>query len=58
MSVTTGAIDATSRPAAARRARPRSTASAAARACGTVNETVALMLTPRNVASSIAVEPC
>jgi len=47
----------TSPPAAARRSRPRSTACAAASACGTVNETVALMLTPRAVASSIATRP-
>ncbi len=57
MIVTIGDIAEVSSPAAARRARPRSTASAAASACGTVNETVALMLMPRNVASSMASMP-
>ena len=57
MIVTIGVIDATSPPAAARRSSPRSTASAAASAWGTVKLTVALMLTPRKVASSMATIP-
>ena len=57
MIVQTGAIDSTSSPAAARRSRPRSTAAPTASACGTVNDTVALMLTPRALASSIAAIP-
>ena len=44
-------------PAASNRARPRSTASAAAIACGTVNTTVMFATTPRAVASSTAWSP-
>ncbi len=40
-----------------RRSRPRSTASATASDCGTVKHTVALMLTPCAVSSSIAAMP-
>ena len=47
MIVQTGPIEATSRPSASRRRSPASIASATATACGSVNETVALMLTPR-----------
>ena len=47
MIVQTGPMRLMSRPSASRRRRPRSTASATAIAWGTVNETVALMLTPR-----------
>ena len=57
MMVTIGTTLPGSPPAAASRFSPRSTASAAAIACGTVNETVALMLTPRAVASSMATMP-
>ena len=57
MIVAIGVIDATSCPAAARRSRPRSTASATASAWGTVKLTVPLMLTPRAVASSMATRP-
>ena len=57
MIVAIGASRSGSPPAAASRSSPRSTASAAAIAWLTVNETVALMLTPRAVASSIAAMP-
>ena len=50
-------MSSTARPSASRRRRPRSTASAATRACATLNETVALTLTPRYVASSITRTP-
>jgi len=52
--VQTGPIVRISSPSFSRRARPRSTASATAMACGKVKETVALMLTPRYVHSSMA----
>ena len=54
MMVQTGPMERMSRPSFSRRARPRSTASATAMACGRVKETVALMLMPRYVASSMA----
>ena len=57
MIVITGPMRVVSRFSASRRSRPRWTASAAANACATLNETVALMLTPRYVASSIASIP-
>ena len=57
MIVQTGPMVEMSCPPASRRCRPRSTASATARHCGTVNDTVALMLIPRAVASSIASMP-
>jgi hypothetical protein len=57
MSVHTGAIVVASSPASSRRRSPRSTASATASACGTVNDTVALMLTPAAVISSSAAIP-
>ena len=44
-------------PARSRRRRPRSTASATATHCGSEKHTVALMLMPRYVASSIAGMP-
>ncbi len=44
-------------PPASRRCRPRSTASATASACGTVKQTVALMLIPAAVTVSIASTP-
>ena len=47
MIVQTGPIAAVSSPSASRRSSPRSIASATASACGTVKDTVALMLTPR-----------
>ena len=47
MIVTTGPIEETSLPSASRRRSPRSIASPVARAWGTVNDTVTLMLTPR-----------
>ena len=47
MIVQTEPISGRSRPSARRRSSPRSMASATATACGTVKETVALMLTPR-----------
>jgi hypothetical protein len=47
MIVQTGPMESTSAPSASRRRRPRSIASATASACGTVKDTVALMLTPR-----------
>ncbi len=46
MMVQTGPMERISRPSFSRRARPRSTASATASACGRVKETVALMLMP------------
>ena len=57
MIVITGPMRVVSRPSASRRSSPRCTASAAATACATLNETVALMLTPRAVASSMAATP-
>jgi len=57
MIVQTGDIALVSSPAASRRRRPRSTASATASACGTVNETVALTLIPFAVISSSAAIP-
>ena len=57
MIVITGPIGVVSWPSASRRAIPRSTASAAASACATLNETVALTLMPRYVASSMAAIP-
>ena len=57
MIVTIGTTLVGSPPEASNRRNPRSTASAAATACGTVKETVALMLTPRAVDSSIATIP-
>ena len=57
MIVITGPIDEVSWPSASRRAMPRSTASAAATACATLNETVALTLMPRYDASSMAATP-
>ena len=57
MIVHTDPIAVMSWPSRSLRRRPRSTASATARACGTLNETVALMLMPRAVASSIAQMP-
>ena len=57
MIVQTGPIDEMSLPSASRRRRPRSTASATAMHWGRVKETVALMLTPRYVDSSIAATP-
>ncbi len=57
MIVQTGPIHEVSPPSARRRASPRSMASPTARACGTVNDTVALMLMPSAVASSMASMP-
>ena len=57
MIVHTGPMGAISLPSRPGRERPRSTASATAMACGTVKLTVALMLTPRQVASSMASIP-
>ena len=57
ISTTIGVRPPVSRPAAARRASPRSAASAAATAWATVNDTVAIVFTPRNVASSTAAIP-
>ena len=57
MIVHTGPIVVMSPPSRSRRSRPRSTASATASACGTLKDTVALMLIPRAVASSIAQIP-
>ena len=57
MIVQTGPMPLTSWPAASRRRSPRSTASPTASAWGTVKETVALMLIPRAVTSSIAAIP-
>src|SRR6266550_1768860 len=57
MIVHTGPIDSMALPSASRRLSPRSTASATAMHCGRVNETVALMLIPRYVTSSIATIP-
>ncbi len=57
MIVMTGPIRSVGRSSASRRRRPRSTASAAASAWATENDTVALMLMPRYVASSIAATP-
>ncbi len=54
MMVQTGPIVAIVFPSRSRRLSPRSTASATAMHCGSVKQTVALMLTPRYVASSIA----
>ena len=54
MIVHTGPIVAISFPSRSRRFRPRSTASATATHCGRVKHTVALMLMPRYVASSMA----
>ena len=47
MIVTTGPIEAVSLFSARRRSRPRWIAAPASTACGTVNDTVTLMLTPR-----------
>ena len=57
MMVQTGPMVLVSSPAASRRFSPRSTASATATHCGSVKETVALMLMPSAVASSIAAIP-
>ena len=57
MKLQIGVMDAVSAPVAARRARPRSTASATASAWETVKTTVPLALTPRAVASSMATMP-
>ena len=57
MIVTTGPIDAVDSPAASRRRRPRSIASAAAIAWATEKQTVVLTLIPAAVASSIAAIP-
>ena len=57
MIVHTGAIVEMSSPAAWRRARPRSTASATASAWGTVKQTVALIEMPAAVTSSTACTP-
>ena len=57
MMVQTGPMRETSWPSASRRVSPRSTASATARHCGSVNDTVALMLMPSAVAASIAGMP-
>ena len=57
ISVTTGPIDPVGRPAASRRASPRSIAMAACTAWATVKLTVTLTLMPRAVASSIATSP-
>ncbi len=57
MMVHTGPIVVMSCPSRSLRRKPRSTASATARACGTLNDTVALMLIPRAVASSMAQMP-
>ena len=54
MIVQTGVTAVGSPPAAASASRPRSTASPTAMAWATVKQTVALMLTPAAVASSIA----
>ncbi len=54
INVQTGPIVSMGRPADSRRDSPRSTASATATACGNVNDTVALMLIPAAVASSMA----
>ena len=53
ITVITGPIPSTDMPSASRRRSPRSTASPAATAWATLNETVAFTLTPRYVASSI-----
>ena len=57
MIVTTGPISEVSCPAASRAFRPRSMASAACTACGTEKDTVTLIETPREVASSMASRP-
>ena len=57
MIVITGPMSSVRSPSASRRLRPRSTASAAATACATLNETVALIDTPRYVASSMTAMP-
>ncbi len=57
MMVQTGPMRETSWPSDSRRFSPRSTASATARHCGSVNDTVALMLMPSAVAASIAGMP-
>ena len=57
MIVQTGPIDLMSLPSISRRCRPRSTASATAMHCGRLKQTVALTLSPRWVASSMAAMP-
>ena len=57
MIVQTGPMVEMSLPSRSRRRRPRSTASATATHCGSEKQTVALMLMPRAVASSIAGMP-
>ena len=57
MIVQTGPMRDMSSPAFRRRSSPLSTASATATAWGTEKQTVALMLMPRHVASSMAPTP-